>query len=44
MAIKIIRMDPAGKNVKLEKRAESVDRKPIQPVEFEFTLRDKTAA
>ena len=40
MAIKIIRLDPAGENHKLEKRAGSVDWKPIQPVEFEFTSRD----
>ena len=40
MAIKIIRLDPAGENVKLEKRAESVDWKPIQLVEFDFTSRD----
>ncbi len=40
MAIKIIILDPAGENHKLEKRAESVDWKPIQLVEFEFTSRD----
>ena len=38
--VKIIRLDPAGKNKKLEERAESVDWKPIQPVDFEFTSRD----
>ena len=40
MAIKIIQLHQAGENIKLEKRAESVDWKPIQLVEFEFTLRD----
>ncbi len=39
-AINIIRLDPAGENHKLEKRAETVDWKPIQPLEFKFTSRD----
>ncbi len=40
MAIKIIRLDPAGENQKLEKRADSVDWKPTQLVEFKFISRD----
>ena len=34
MPIKTIRLDPAGENHKLEKRAESVDWKELQPVDF----------
>ena len=33
-------LDPAGENLKLEKRASSVDWTPLQPLEFEFTSRD----
>ena len=39
-AIKIIRLDPAGDNHKLEKRRATVDWKELQPIEFEFTSQD----
>jgi hypothetical protein len=35
-----IRLDPAGENVKLEKRAKSSDWAILQPIDFEFTSRD----
>jgi hypothetical protein len=35
-----IRLDPAGENVKLEKRAKSADWAILQPIDFEFTSRD----
>ena len=35
-----IRLDPAGENLKLEKRAMSIDWASLQPLEFEFTSRD----
>ena len=38
--VKIIRLDPGGENLKLEKRAASVDWKELQPLDFEFTSRD----
>ena len=38
MAIKVIRLDPAGENVKLEIRARSADWKLA--IEYEFTSRD----
>ncbi len=40
MVIKIIQLEPGGENIKLEKKAESVDWKPIQPVKFELIMRD----
>ena len=33
-------MDPSGENHKLAKRAQSVDWKELQPIDFEFTSRD----
>ena len=33
----IIGLDPAGENLKLEKRTSDVDWMPMQPLEFEFT-------
>lgn len=38
--IRIIRMDPAGENLRLEKRAQSVDWQNLQPVTFEITSRE----
>ena len=38
MAIKIIRLDPAGENIKLEIRSKSADWKLA--TEYEFTSRD----
>ena len=38
--ISIIRLDPAGENKELENRVGSVEWKPLQPVDFEFTSRD----
>ena len=38
--IKTIRLDPAGENLKLEKRAQSAAWQSLQPVSFEFTSRD----
>ena len=38
--IKIIRLDPAGENHKLEKRCATADWKELQPIEFEFTSQD----
>ena len=35
----VIQLDPAGENLKLEKRASSVDWMPLQPLEFKFTSR-----
>ena len=35
-----IHLDPAGENLKLEKRASSFDWTPLQPLEFEFTSQD----
>ena len=34
-----VRLDPAGENVKLEKRAGSADWQSLQPLDFEFTSR-----
>ena len=42
METKIIQLDPAGENIKLEKQTESVDWKSIQLVEFEFMSRKKS--
>ena len=36
----IVRMDPGGENIKLEKRAKSVDWQSLQPIDFEMTSRD----
>ena len=38
--VKVIRLDPGGENVKLEKRCSSQEWQNIQPIEFEFTSRD----
>ena len=38
--IRIVCLDPAGENVALEKRCESVDWAHLQPMTFEFTSRD----
>ena len=38
--ILVIQLDPAGENLKLEKRAWSVKWTPLQPLEFEFTSQD----
>ena len=35
-----IRLDPAGENMKLAKRASSSDWAALQPIDFEFTSRD----
>ena len=38
--VKIIRLDPTGENLKLEKRASTVDWKELKPLDFEFTSRN----
>ena len=38
--VKVIRLDPAGENVALEKRVETAEWKDLQPIDFEFTSRD----
>jgi hypothetical protein len=38
--ISIIQLDPAGKNIELENRVDSVVWKPLQPVDFDFTSCD----
>ena len=38
--VKVIRMDPAGENVKLKKRCETADWQAVQPLDFELTSRD----
>ena len=38
--IRVVRLDPAGENHKLEKRCSSVDWKELQPIDFEFTSRE----
>ena len=38
--VKVIRLDPGGENVKLEKRCSTQEWQNIQPIEFEFTSRD----
>eukprot|EP01082_Thalassiosira_pseudonana_P000277 g29.t1 g29 contig1:64548-67487(+) len=38
--VKAIRLDPAGENKKLEKRAQSVEWQSLQPLDFQFTSRD----
>lgn len=35
-----VRLDPSGENTALAKRAESVEWKELQPIDFEFTARD----
>ena len=40
LKVKVIRLDPAGKNVALEKQVETVEWKDLQPIGFEFTSRD----
>ena len=38
--VRKVRLDPSGENHKLAKRAQSVDWKELQPIDFEFTSRD----
>ena len=38
--VRYVRLDPAGKNQKLAKRAGSSDWAILQPIDFEFTSRD----
>ncbi len=38
--ISVIRLDPAGEYNELENQVSSVEWKPLQPVDFEFTSRD----
>ena len=35
-----VQLDPSGKNQALAKRAESVEWKELQPIDFEFTAQD----
>ncbi len=41
LPVRKIHLDPAGENVKLEKQAKSADWAILQPIDFEFTSRDK---
>ena len=38
--VEIIRLDPAGENLKLEKRCKTATWQALQPLKFEFTSRD----
>ena len=38
--VKVIRLDPGGENVKLEKHCSTQEWQNIQPIEFEFTSQD----
>ena len=40
IAVRYVRLDPGGENIKLEKRAKSADWQRLQPIDFEFTSRD----